>query len=275
MNSLNIWLLHIHITVNFYVFTVSYAKILSIDQTCTKKEMLCSENGNDTAEFMILVGQCPSSYSAISAEFSQAERIWKRMEMKKGSIVSFTCVYIIFTLQHYSFMKINNSKMNEKTFNRFISIILCRTYYHWILLYNHGNNISFLSVKHSILIQSITSPNHGVFLVVCKMAVWKMNVIICYIMSVWYAHLSKALNTSKTFICVVSKNKMHLTRNKAINTKKTCKYFPLGPYICKNKSILFAFDSNVSYDINTSTILENTAKVFFYQKCIERLYWKL
>lgn len=125
MNSMNIWLLHIHITVNLYIFTVSYAKILSIDQTCTKKEMLCSENGNDTAEFMILVGQCPSSYSAISAEFSQAERIWKRMEMKKGSIVSFTCVYIIFTLQHYSFMKINNSKMNEKTFNRFISIILC------------------------------------------------------------------------------------------------------------------------------------------------------
>ena len=75
MNSMNICLSHIHITVNLYIFTVSYAKILSIDQTCTKKEMLCSENGNDTAEFMILVGQCPSSYSAISAEFSQAERI--------------------------------------------------------------------------------------------------------------------------------------------------------------------------------------------------------
>ena len=62
---------------------------------------------------------------------------------------------------------------------------------------------------------------------------------------------------------------MHLTRNKAINTKKTCKYFPLGPYICKNKSILFAFDSNVSYDINTSTILENTAKVFFIKNALK------
>ena len=151
------WLLHIHITENLYIFTVSYAKILSIDQTCTKKEMLCSENGNDTAEFMILVGQCPSSYSAISAEFSQAERIWKRMEMKKGSIASFTCVYIIFTLQHYSFIKINNSKMNCKVFNIFNSIV-CRTNYHWIRIYNYGYNISFLSVKRSILIQSITCP---------------------------------------------------------------------------------------------------------------------
>ena len=135
-----------------------------------------------------------------------------------------------------------------------------------MILFSYSHNISFLSVKHSILIQSITSPNHGVFLVVCKMVVWKMSVIICYIMSVWYAHLSKALNTSKTLICVVSKHKMHLTGNKSDNRQKTCKYFPLGPYICKNKSILFAFNSNVSYDINPSKISENTVKVFYFIK---------
>ena len=62
---------------------------------------------------------------------------------------------------------------------------------------------------------------------------------------------------------------MHLTGNKSDKYKKTCKYFPLGPYICKNKSILFAFDSNVSYDINTSKILENTAKVFIIKNAFE------
>ena len=32
--------------------------------------------------------------------------------------------------------------------------------------------------------------------------------------------------------------------------------------IGSSKFVIFAFDSNVSYDINTSKILENTAKVF-------------
>ena len=59
---------------------------------------------------------------------------------------------------------------------------------------------------------------------------------------------------------------MHLTGNKSDNRQKTCKYFPLGPYICKNKSILFAFNSNFSYDINPSKISENTVKVFYFIK---------